>query len=302
MLSMDTSVVPKVRLIGHIVYKEPWMHFTRTIDENIFYMVKSGELYIREGNDEYVLRKGDWLFLEPGITHAGFRESCCDYFYVHFKHPAIHRIENRTDNDIMDEMLLKRRLFLTDDFLLDTPPADSLSYLPKYYHLENDTIILLMLKEATDEFYKKYENYKQVVSCRMLELFIRLSRAYLSCELESSASHFPRGYIKARKLLNYLNREYHAKITSTLIEETFEVNYDYLNRVFHKLTGYTILNYLNMVRINKAKELIETTSIKFSEIGYLVGVEDPYYFSRLFKKYTGMTSTQYWEKKNILAQ
>ena len=47
-----------------------------------------------------------------------------------------------------------------------------------------------------------------------------------------------------------------------------------------------------------AKELIETTPINFSEIGYLVGIDDPYYFSKLFKKYTGMTPTQYYKSKN----
>ncbi len=53
------------------------------------------------------------------------------------------------------------------------------------------------------------------------------------------------------------------------------------------------MKYLNMMRINKAKELIEVTPLKFSEIAYLVGINDPYYFSKLFKKYTGLTPTQY---------
>lgn len=53
-----------------------------------------------------------------------------------------------------------------------------------------------------------------------------------------------------------------------------------------------------MVRINKAKEIIETTPLKFSEIGYLIGIDNPYYFSKLFKKYAGITPTQYCEKMN----
>ncbi|MHB8130504.1 MAG: helix-turn-helix transcriptional regulator, partial [Mobilitalea sp.] len=78
------------------------------------------------------------------------------------------------------------------------------------------------------------------------------------------------------------------------IVEMFEGNFDYLNRCFKKMTGYTIFAYLNLIRINKAKELILSTHMRFNEIGYLVGIESPYYFSRLFRKTVGKTPTEYY--------
>jgi YesN/AraC family two-component response regulator len=48
-----------------------------------------------------------------------------------------------------------------------------------------------------------------------------------------------------------------------------------------------------MVRINHAKELISTTSMKISEIGQAVGFADIYYFSKVFKKATGITPSDY---------
>jgi YesN/AraC family two-component response regulator len=90
-----------------------------------------------------------------------------------------------------------------------------------------------------------------------------------------------------------LNKKYLSKITSKDIEDYTGYDYDYLNRLFVKITGYTILNYLNVLRINKAKEFIRTTKMKFNQISYLVGIEDQYYFSKLFKKISGMTPTKY---------
>lgn len=298
LLSIDTDIIPSVRLIGHVAYKEPWIHFARVINEYILYVIKSGELYIQEGEQQYVLKKGDIMLLQPNIPHKGFRESCCNYFYIHFKHSRILEASGKSYDEIAQEMLHKRKLSLTSDLLSETVPTDSICYMPNYYHLENENEFLHILKDTVDDFYKKYENYKKLVSCRLLELFIKICRDYTSTRIENLQTHFSKSFIKSRNILNYLNTEYQKKITGMDIEQYFESDYDYLNRVFHKMTGYTIFNYLNTVRINKARELIETTPIKFSEIGYLVGINDPYYFSKLFKKYTSMTPTQYWEKYN----
>ena len=53
---------------------------------------------------------------------------------------------------------------------------------------------------------------------------------------------------------------------------------------------------VNILRINNAKQLISTTDLPFSEIAYLVGIEDRYYFSKLFRKMTGMSPTEYYKE------
>ncbi|SKA93092.1 AraC-type DNA-binding protein [Caloramator quimbayensis] len=294
-ISVDT--IPNVRLTGHVIYNEPWMHFTRTIDEYILYVIKSGELYIKEGEEEFVLKSGDTLLLEPKIQHTGYRKSTCDYYYIHFKHPKITTLNVNSLDEIAFNILNERKTSLASDFLSDSLPTSPVCYLPKCYHIKNLSPIIYLLKEAEFDYYNRYENYKILTSIRLIEILIKISREYISSEMEKSTSFLSKGFIKCRNIINFLNSEYHRKITSQDIETYFESNYDYLNRVFHKLTGYTIFNYLNIIRINKAKELIDTTPIKFSEVGYLVGIDDPYYFSKLFKKYVGMTPSQYSKSK-----
>jgi methylphosphotriester-DNA--protein-cysteine methyltransferase len=66
--------------------------------------------------------------------------------------------------------------------------------------------------------------------------------------------------------------------------------------VFQEATGHTIARYVNRVRVDHAKELIEATHLSMNEIGYLTGLNDPFYFSKVFKKYVGLSPTQYYKK------
>lgn len=294
LLSMNLDIVPNVRLVGYVSYKKPWTHFFRTPNEYILYVIKSGELYLEENGIQYTLKKNCVLLLEPGLSHKGFKESCCNYYYIHFKHPDLKRVLDKSPEDIKEQIMANRKDSLKSNWFSENAPKSYICYLPKFYHCENSNELFEILNVAIDDFYSRYENYTTFVSWKLSELLLKLCREYISTTIVPSQGHFSKAYTKSVKIMNYINSNYSNKISSADIQMIFESNYDYLNRMFQKTTGYTIFGYLNMIRITKAKELITSTSLKFSEIAYLVGIDDQYYFSRLFKKTTGMTPTQYY--------
>jgi len=63
--------------------------------------------------------------------------------------------------------------------------------------------------------------------------------------------------------------------------------------LFKEGTGQTFIEYLTGYRINEAKKLLKTTDLKTYEIAEKVGYQDPGYFSSIFKKETGLTTTEY---------
>lgn len=257
------------------------------------YVIEKGELYIAEGSNEYCLKKGDFLILEPNITHSGFNESCCHYYYIHFNNTGFLKPTYKSLDEITTEMHRKRAISLTADIFLDKLPYDPITYLPKYYHFEDESELLSILIQANYDFYQKYENYRTITSLRFLELVIKMSRIYATKILQDSNPHFSKSFVTIKALLDYISKNYSQNITQEKIEELFEGNYDYLNRMFKKMVGYTIMNYVTHLRLTKAKELMCSTSMSFSQIGYIVGIDDPYYFSKLFKKNTGMSPSQY---------
>jgi len=71
----------------------------------------------------------------------------------------------------------------------------------------------------------------------------------------------------------------------------------HFSAVFSREVGQTFKEYLTEVRIDSAKELLCTTSLKIFEIAYEVGYSDPHYFSAVFRKITGRSPTDF--KKQI---
>lgn len=294
MLAINAGVVPYIKLMGFVAYKSPWIHFKRNIDEYVLYFIKSGELHIQENGVQYVLRKGDIFLLEPNLDHEGFDKHVCDYYYIHFSHTGI------------ESLYVEDVLTLAKKSLLETSYSDDYSnlqnndicYFPKHFTLSSKTSFHQALHTMNEimQLYRRKHYNRSLTALRFAQLVIEWSREYLLSELQRNDKKRTKSIVKVHALLDYIHQHYTMKITSTMIEQEFECNFDYINRVFSEVTGYTITRYINQIRINHAKELIEATHLSIGEIGYLVGLNDPYYFSKVFKKLVGLSPIQYYRQ------
>lgn len=95
----------------------------------------------------------------------------------------------------------------------------------------------------------------------------------------------------------YVDQYYYEKITLEQIAKRYHYNYQYLSSYFSNKMKLTFNEYLNIVRINKAKELLLDSHLSYQEIAQQVGYADQSYFSKTFKKYTGTTPAKF--KKGI---
>ncbi len=68
--------------------------------------------------------------------------------------------------------------------------------------------------------------------------------------------------------------------------------------VFRKKTGYTPIVYFNHLKIQRACQFLHFTSLRINEISFKLGIEDPYYFSRLFTKTMGVSPSDYRKKRH----
>ena len=107
----------------------------------------------------------------------------------------------------------------------------------------------------------------------------------------------PRKGDKSRYVLEamaYISKHYNEPdISVGTVAQSLNISEGYLSHTFKKETDYTLLNYLTRYRIHKAMELLKDCRVKVYEVAEQVGYRDIAYFSATFKKYTGMSPSEY---------
>ena len=100
--------------------------------------------------------------------------------------------------------------------------------------------------------------------------------------------------------IQHIGLHYQEQLT---LEETAHLVYlsaGYLSRIFSHETGISFHQYLNNVRITKAKELIRTTNLRLTDISQMVGYGDQSYFTKVFKRIVGISPKEYAQKPTDL--
>lgn len=94
-------------------------------------------------------------------------------------------------------------------------------------------------------------------------------------------------------ILQYIQHNYQKNLKLNMIADLFGYNSSYLGQAFIKATGFTFNSYVDKVRIDAAKRLLQDNNYKVYEISDLVGYSNVNYFHKKFKKYTGISPAEY---------
>ena len=98
-----------------------------------------------------------------------------------------------------------------------------------------------------------------------------------------------------KQAISYMEQHYKEKLQLTDVAEKVYVSHWHLSKLLNS-TGKSFSDVLNEIRIENAKELMEDSSLHIADISDRVGFADTAHFSRVFKKYTGMSANEYRNK------
>lgn len=176
--------------------------------------------------------------------------------------------------------------------------------------LEKRTILIpdmVELKEQHDEIYRTIHKITQSFSSNnphrssytLAQWFhlTALLTEFVLHEIEKKAYDMPPSalnYVDQAK--RYVEKHYASKILIKDIAKELDISEGYLFDIFKKITGVSVLNYINQYRVNIVKQYIETYHLSLCEAALQVGIEDSAYMSRLFKKVTGVSYREYFLK------
>jgi len=116
---------------------------------------------------------------------------------------------------------------------------------------------------------------------------------YKKLEQSESSIVFHNCSFLIKNIVSFIEKNYGKEITLNLLSKHFNVSPNYISRLFREETGETLFNYINKVRVEKAKKLLKEIELKIYEVSDRVGFKSPVHFNIVFNKYTGITPKQY---------
>ena len=102
-----------------------------------------------------------------------------------------------------------------------------------------------------------------------------------------------------KEAVHYMHEHFNENISLNEISNMVGVSIQYFSKIFKDEVGANYIDWLNSLRINRAKELMSTSDMSIKEVGFHVGYNDPNYFSRIFKRYEGVAPREFIQRKEV---
>lgn len=148
---------------------------------------------------------------------------------------------------------------------------------------KDDDLLKIYFKEINEEWLQQKPDYQ--LKCKALFMLVlhRVLQHHNDLQLN----------VKVEKMKKHIIAHMDQKLTIEDIAREMKLSTVYCGALFQKHNKYTISQYLNGIRINKAANLLSSGDFTVSEAAYQCGFDDIYYFSKTFKKLMGIPPSKY---------
>ena len=255
-----------------------WLHLTRTLYDYEFMFVTDGTLYIKAGEEEYIISEGSYIIIPPLLVQQGYKPSRCTFYWLHFA---------QNEGEVMfygSECADKEYRTCANGQL-----RTEYLVLPMYGTVPSPGRITVMFRQLLDAE-KRYQNKSYddfYVTSLLLELKSQLMELNQRPVLPETHNRL------CNNIKDYINWHICEPVTVAEIASYYGYNARYLSALFKEYTGFTIKDYIINAKIIQAKKLLSGTGSTITQIAYSMGFQDNHNFSKYFKKATGMTPSEY---------
>ncbi|WP_106768432.1 AraC family transcriptional regulator [Paenibacillus faecalis] len=239
-------------------------------DYYLLHAIESGHGTFRTETDVYELGPGDCFLIHPGqlVSYVSCHDDPWKYRWVAFT--------GETACSLVEAA----------GFLPGCPVLKNSSV------TSNDSIIPKYIHHIQQRFHMKQES-AHTAAIGYLHL--------IWAEIMNSANHpskltvvEPQVQRTVKQMINYMASQYAHPVSIEQMCASLGYNRAYLSRIFKKETGISPVTYLLKLRIDKAKRLLrERPELSVEQISASVGLTDPLYFSRQFKRFCGQSPSSY---------
>jgi AraC-like DNA-binding protein len=237
----------------------------------IYYLLEGRRNYFIQ-NRLYPVVKGDLVLINIHDIHKtmDFNNSSHERILINFQREFIAPLLDDAD-DLLD-------CFLSEHKVIRLSVSEQ-SFVQS---------ILIKMLEEDKKRQKGYLMYEKILLAELLLFINRNMDRFREHETYRSSVQD-----KMSQVALYLMENYMKKLTLKQVADEFFITASHLSRTFRKTTGFTIIEYLNSVRIKEARKLLKETGKSVMEIAELTGFESQTHFGRVFRQMTGVSPLQY---------
>ena len=261
------------RVIRDYEYTMPTQHLH---DEYEIYYLVEGERFYFIGSHTYHIKKGNLVFVNRNEIHkTGMASSSYhDRILIEFsEEPFATFFSQFGDLDI-------REFFQAHEGVLEIEPREQ-------PFVEN------LLIEIQSEIHHKLPGYRLSVMSKLAALLIYAGRYSSRHQAVPSKSSSVSRHQKVDLVADYIMDHCCENLSLETLASHFYVNKCYLSRIFKEVTSFTVNEYINFHRINKAQKLLTQTSMSITEIAAECGYESLTYFEKVFRNFREISPLKY---------
>jgi len=269
---------PTVFYVSKVKMVEEGIYHDHDYAELAYVLSGTGK-YLVEGT-EYDVKAGDLLICNPGVKHT--------HIITNPKEPTIEFISGFTDFHFKN--MAPNSIELPDHSYILHTSSELKQELFKHCYA--------MIAEKESNHAGRYFMFKTHLMQMLLLVLREITEVDKSDQKGCNFETYNKNYA-VNRIIHYLNENYEHKISLEQIAHNMYLSPVYISKIFKEETGESPINYLIKIRLEKAQDILRSGdggSIK--NIANRVGYDDVYHFSKLFKKYYGI-SPLYYKKKAI---
>lgn len=270
---MEKDTLSSILHITDIGYYPKALHHFRErkepISQFVFIYCMEGSGWFRVNKQEYTVKANQYFILPAGTPHAYGSDDHNPWtiYWIHFKGKLASYFAEQANRPIEIKPSIQSRISNRND----------------------------LFEEIFRTLEMGYSHENLLYACSAFHYYLG-SLHYLQQYREAGRKESVSNDI-VTAAIHYMKENLEKKLT--LADLAIHTGYSpsHFSVLFSKRTGYAPLTYFNQLKIQQACQLLDFTDMKINQICYKIGIEDTYYFSRLFSKIMGMSPREYKKQK-----
>ncbi|MBN2640465.1 MAG: helix-turn-helix domain-containing protein [Victivallales bacterium] len=243
-------------------------------------IVISGEcMHTTSNGDSYHVSEGNIFVLPPGLGHS--YTSVSDFSLVNILY----------NPDLLPQLDIGNLPGYQTLFMLEP----NLPFIKK--HLRLSSLILENIKAQINNLEMLLSNARLGYRFHSLSIFMNIVYELSEFFSFSSQQEHPKDLFKLGQLLSFINYNYRRPLRVKYLAQRMSISEMSLYRLFSCNLGTSPMGYINNLRISHAQKFLLNTNNSIAQIAEDVGIPDSNYFSRCFRKSTGVSPREFRNQK-----